>query len=83
MVDELLVLPSLLESRKADLLNELHQLWHLADMQGVGSQFVQRQRWFSFHRCFKRRLCAIIRRLPDIGRLRDDRGASRQIMALR
>jgi len=39
--DELLVLPALLKCREADLLIELHRLGHLADVQRVGSQFVQ------------------------------------------
>src|SRR6516164_11739984 len=42
--DKLLILPALLERRKADLLIELHRLCHLSDMQRVGSQFVKRHR---------------------------------------
>src|SRR5262249_29668169 len=52
--DKLLVLPALLERRKADLLIEFHRLCHLANMQRVGSQFIERHRWFSCHQCIKR-----------------------------
>jgi hypothetical protein len=46
--DKLLVLPALLKCWEADLLVELHRFCHFADMQRVGSQFVQRHRWFPF-----------------------------------
>ena len=38
--DKLLVLTTLLERRKTDLLIQLHGLRHLPDIQRVGSQFV-------------------------------------------
>src|SRR5438105_10133832 len=44
--DKLLVLPALLKCWEADLLVELHRFCHFADMKRVGSQFVQRHRWF-------------------------------------
>jgi hypothetical protein len=56
--DKLLVLPALLERREADLLIELHRPCHLADMQGVGSQFVQRHGSFPFH--WRQSLAALI-----------------------
>ena len=40
--DQLFVLPALLERREADLLIKLYCLCHLADIQRVGSQFVER-----------------------------------------
>ena len=49
--DQLLVLPALLDSQEADLLIELHCLCHFADMQGVGSQFVERRRTCPFYWC--------------------------------
>ena len=49
--DKLFVLPAFLERRETDLLIELHRLCHLADMQRVGSQFVERHRWSPFHWC--------------------------------
>jgi hypothetical protein len=42
--DELFVLPAFLKRREANFLIELHRLCHLADMQRVGSQFVERHR---------------------------------------
>ena len=56
--DKLLVLPALLERREADLLIELHRPCHLADMQAVGSQFVQRHGSFPFH--WRQSLAALI-----------------------
>src|SRR4029077_5224503 len=44
--DKLLILPALLERRESDLLVELHRLCHLANMQRIGSQFVERHRRF-------------------------------------
>src|SRR5262249_33792693 len=47
--DKLFVLPALLERREADLLIEFYYLCHLADIQRVGSEFVERHRRFPFH----------------------------------
>jgi len=47
--DKLFVLPALLERREADLLIEFHHLCHLADIQRVRSEFVERHRRFPFH----------------------------------
>jgi len=51
VTDKFLVLPALLERREADLLIELHRLCHLADVQCVGSQFVERHGRFPFDWC--------------------------------
>jgi hypothetical protein len=40
---ELLVMAALIERREAELLVELRRFRHLADVECVGSQFVQRQ----------------------------------------
>src|SRR6516165_8972835 len=45
---ELLVMAALIERREAELLVELCRFRHLADVEGVGSQFVQRHQGFSF-----------------------------------
>jgi hypothetical protein len=58
IADKLFILPALLERREADLLVELHRLCHLADMQRVGSQFVQRHGSFPFH--WRQSLAALI-----------------------
>jgi len=47
---ELLVMTALLERREAELLVELRRFRHLADVECVRSQFVQRHQGFSFHR---------------------------------
>src|SRR6516162_6849175 len=49
IADKFLVLPALLERREADLLIELRRLCHLADMQRVGSEFVECHGRFPFH----------------------------------
>src|SRR5262249_20580388 len=63
---------------EADLLIELHRLGHLADMQGVGSQFVKRHRWFPFHRSYG---CDHLAVLPSLPKLPNGRGARGQISA--
>src|SRR3954451_20761079 len=47
ITDELLVMAALLERREPELLVELRRFRHLADMERVGSQFVQRHQGFS------------------------------------
>src|SRR5215469_7405342 len=48
VAQELLVMVALLERRKAEFLVQLRRFRHLADVECVGSQFVQRHRGFSF-----------------------------------
>src|SRR5215469_17335814 len=48
VAQELLVMATLLERREAELLVELRRFRHLADVECVGSQFVQRHQGFSF-----------------------------------
>jgi hypothetical protein len=45
--DEVLVVPAFLQRRKAELLIELHRFRHFANVQCVGSQFVERHGDFS------------------------------------
>src|SRR5262249_33679147 len=48
VTDKLFVLPARLKRREPDLLIEFHRLSHLADMQRIGSQFVERHGRFLF-----------------------------------